>query len=121
MKKILFLDRDGTINQEPDNFQGDRLDKIRLVPGVMSALLRFKAAGYDFVMITNQDGLGTAAFPQEDFDLCQNFILDLLATQGITFEDILICPHLRAAGCECRKPRVGLVLPWLRRTDWDRA
>lgn len=120
MKKILFIDRDGTINQEPVDYQVDRLDKIRLVPGVIPALLRLQAAGYRFVMVTNQDGLGTAAFPQQDFDLCQNFILDLLATQGIHFEEILICPHYKEEGCFCRKPSVGLVLPWLTRSDWDR-
>ncbi|WP_141733152.1 bifunctional histidinol-phosphatase/imidazoleglycerol-phosphate dehydratase HisB [Oligoflexus tunisiensis] len=121
MQKILFLDRDGTLNLEPDDFQVDRLDKIRLVPGVIPALLRFKEAGYAFVMITNQDGLGTDSFPQANFEICQNFILDLLESQGICFEAILVCPHFREDGCACRKPRVGLVLPWLQRTDWNRA
>ena len=121
MQKVLFIDRDGTINQEPSDYQVDRLDKIRLVPGVIPALLRLQEAGYRFVMVTNQDGLGTNSFPEEAFSLCQNFILDLLQTQGIEFSEILICPHFREAGCACRKPRVGLVLPWLQRTDWDRA
>lgn len=120
MQKILFLDRDGTINLEPDDYQVDRLDKIRLVPGVIPALLRFKQAGYAFVMITNQDGLGTTSFPQADFEMCQNFIVDLLQSQGIDFAEILVCPHFREAGCECRKPRVGMILSWLQRTDWDR-
>jgi imidazoleglycerol-phosphate dehydratase/histidinol-phosphatase len=120
MQKLLFLDRDGTINTEPDDYQVDRLDKIRLVPGVIPALLRLKQAGYSFVMITNQDGLGTSSFAQADFEICQDFILDLLQSQGITFESVLVCPHFREAGCECRKPRVGMVLPWLQRTDWNR-
>jgi len=121
MQKILFLDRDGTINLEPEDFQVDRLDKIRFVQGVIPALLRFKEAGYTFVMITNQDGLGTSSFPQPDFEICQKFIVDLLESQGITFDEILVCPHFREAGCECRKPRVGMVLPWLQRTDWNRS
>ena len=120
MEKILFIDRDGTINTEPENYQVDRLDKIRLVPGVIPAMLRLKQAGYTFVIITNQDGLGTDSFPQADFEICQNFIVDLLESQGLTFASILVCPHFRDDGCECRKPRVGMVLPWLQRTDWNR-
>ncbi len=120
MQKLLFIDRDGTINTEPSDYQVDRLDKIRFVPGVIPALLRLKDAGYTFIMITNQDGLGTSSFPQEHFDLCQNFIVDMLASQGIVFQDILVCPHFKDAGCACRKPRVGMVLPWLRDTQWDR-
>jgi len=120
MQKVLFIDRDGTINLEPENYQVDRLEKIRFVPGVIPALLRLKQAGYAFVMITNQDGLGTEAFPQQDFDLCQNFIVDILSSQDISFQEILVCPHFKEAGCECRKPRVGMVLPWLRDTQWDR-
>ncbi len=120
MRKILFVDRDGTICQEPPDQQVDRLDKIRLVEGVIPALLEMSAAGYELVMISNQDGLGTASFPQADFELCQSFIVDLLASQGIRFESILICPHLPADRCDCRKPRLGLVLPYLRDTNWDR-
>jgi imidazoleglycerol-phosphate dehydratase/histidinol-phosphatase len=120
MRKILFIDRDGTLCLEPEDFQVDRLHKIKLVPGVMPALLELKAAGYEFVMVTNQDGLGTMSFPREDFELCQNFILDLFASQGLSFKDVLVCPHFKDAGCECRKPKVGLVLPYLRDTNWDR-
>ena len=120
MRKILFIDRDGTICREPQDFQVDQLDKIRLLPGVIPALLELQAAAYELVMITNQDGLGTASFPQASFDLCQEFILDLLSSQGIHFNSILICPHLPADLCECRKPKLGMVLPYLRDTQWDR-
>ena len=64
-RRILFLDRDGTLNEETADEQIDSLDKIRLMPGVVRALLELKRAGFAFVMVTNQDGLGTPAFPQE--------------------------------------------------------
>ena len=117
----LFVDRDGVIVEEPADEQVDRLDKIRFVPGVFAALAELQRAGYRLVMVTNQDGLGTASFPQADFDLCQRFILDALASQGVTFDAICICPHRPADGCDCRKPRTGLLRPWLAQHDYDRA
>jgi imidazoleglycerol-phosphate dehydratase/histidinol-phosphatase len=119
--KIAFLDRDGTLVLEPPDEQVDRLDKVALVPGVIPALLRLRDAGYEFVMVTNQDGLGTASFPEPDFRIVQDFILALFTSQGITFRAILVCPHRPGDGCDCRKPRTGLVQPFLAGTDLDRA
>ncbi|MDX1550950.1 MAG: bifunctional histidinol-phosphatase/imidazoleglycerol-phosphate dehydratase, partial [Lysobacter spongiicola] len=65
---LLFVDRDGTLIEEPDDFQIDRFDKLRLVRGVIPAMLELRDAGYQFVMVSNQDGLGSDAFPREDFD-----------------------------------------------------
>lgn len=113
-RKILFIDRDGTLVEEPDDFQVDCLDKIRLVKDVIPALKRLSDAGYALVMISNQDGLGTEANPQAAFDQVQQFILDLFASQGIEFEAVRICPHLDSDQCDCRKPRTGLVLDYLR-------
>jgi imidazoleglycerol-phosphate dehydratase/histidinol-phosphatase len=112
-RRILFLDRDGTLNEETRDEQIDRLDKIRLMPGVVPALLGLKAAGFAFVMVTNQDGLGTASFPQENFDLAHRFILELFGSQGIEFEAVCICPHYLREGCACRKPRIGMVQEFL--------
>ena len=76
-KRVLFLDRDGTLIKEPDDNQVDALDKIALVEGVIPALLELKAEGYAFIMVSNQDGLGTDAFPQSAFDVCQSHVLAL--------------------------------------------
>lgn len=120
-KKLLFLDRDGTLIAEPTDFQIDRLDKFALEPDVVPALRRFAEAGYTFVMVTNQDGLGTASFPEEHFRPLQDLLVRILASQGIAFEAVRICPHRPGDGCDCRKPQIGLLLDYLRDTSWDRA
>jgi imidazoleglycerol-phosphate dehydratase/histidinol-phosphatase len=112
-RRILFLDRDGTLNEETADEQIDSLQKVRLMPGVVPALLALKAAGFAFVMVTNQDGLGTDAFPQEKFELAHRFILELFASQGIEFEAVLICPHFKRENCACRKPGLGMVAEYL--------
>lgn len=113
-RKMLFVDRDGTIVQEPDDFQIDSLEKFRLVEGVIPALKWLRDAGYRLVMISNQDGLGSTDYPQSAFDVVQRFLLDLLASQGVIFDAVHICPHVESDGCDCRKPRVGLLLDYLR-------
>lgn len=116
---VLFLDRDGTLIEEPADFQVDALDKIRLVPDVIPALLQLARHGYRFVIVSNQDGLGTDSFPQGDYELCQEHMLALFNSQGVTFEQIFICPHLPDDGCECRKPRAGLLTRFLAETNVD--
>jgi imidazoleglycerol-phosphate dehydratase/histidinol-phosphatase len=111
--RILFLDRDGTLNEEPPDEKVDSLEKIRMLPGVIPALLELKRAGFKLVMVTNQDGLGTAALPREKFDPAHQFILALLASQGIVFDAVFICPHFLHEGCACRKPRTGMVDAYL--------
>ena len=120
-QKYLFLDRDGTLVEEPADEQVDSLEKIRWVPGVFGALQQLTAAGYQLVMVTNQDGLGTPSFPRERFELAQRFILDSLASQGIRFAAICICPHLPADNCDCRKPRVGILREFLATHSVDLA
>jgi imidazoleglycerol-phosphate dehydratase/histidinol-phosphatase len=112
-RRILFLDRDGTLNEETADEQIDSLQKVRLMPGVVPALLSLKAAGFTFVMVTNQDGLGTDAFPKEKFELAHRFILELFASQGIEFEAVFICPHFKRENCGCRKPGLGMVENYL--------
>lgn len=121
MLKVLFIDRDGTLIEEPADNQVDALHKVRLVPGVISALQRLRDRGYQFVMISNQDGLGTASFPQADFEICQKHALALFASQGIRFDEVFICPHWEDDGCDCRKPRTGLLTRFLANNELDTA
>ncbi len=116
---VLFIDRDGTLIEEPEDFQVDAVEKIRLVPNVIPALLELARHGYRFVVVSNQDGLGTESFPQEQFDACHEHTLQLFASQGITFDEIFVCPHLPEDNCECRKPRTGLLTRYLAATDID--
>ena len=120
-RKVLFVDRDGTLVEEPPDEQVDRLEKIRLLPGVIPALIDIQRAGFKLVMVTNQDGLGTASFPNSDFELAQGFILQLLASQGVEFDAVFVCPHYRRDDCECRKPKIGLLREWLNANPLDRA
>jgi imidazoleglycerol-phosphate dehydratase/histidinol-phosphatase len=119
--QVLFIDRDGTLIVEPDDQQVDVLEKVRLVDGVIPALLELAAHGYRFVMVSNQDGLGTNSFPEEQFRVCQDHMLAIFESQGISFDEILICPHLPDDGCECRKPRAGLLVRYLAENDIDLA
>ena len=119
-KKILFLDRDGTLIHEPADFQIDRLDKFALEPDVIPALRQLRDVGYTFVMVTNQDGLGTPSFREEEFRPLQDLLVGVLRSQGIVFEAVRVCPHTAADRCDCRTPKTGLVLDDLRDTSWDR-
>ena len=113
MKKVLFIDRDGTLIHEPEDFQVDALDKVRLVDDVIPSLLTLRDHGYRFVMVSNQDGLGTESFPREDFEAPHALVMSLFETQGIRFDEVFVCPHLPADNCECRKPRTGLLTRYL--------
>ncbi len=118
MKRILFIDRDGTLVEEPHDEQVDALDKIRFTPGVMRnlALLR-QQTDFLFVMVSNQDGLGTSSFPEHTFWPAHNFILQTLEGEGVTFDDILIDSHFPEDNAPTRKPQTGLVEKYMNQPD----
>ena len=120
-RKLLFIDRDGTLLVEPPDEQIDRYEKFALVDGVIAALRRCVAAGYELVMVTNQDGLGTQNFLQAVFDGPQNLLLQILGSQGIVFHEILIDASFPHDGRDTRKPGVGLVRHYLADDGWSRT
>ena len=120
---ILFVDRDGTLIREPEDFQIDSYAKLVFVDDVIPAMLRLRDAGYQFVMVTNQDGLGTDAYPQETFDGPHALMMQVLESQGIRFRDVLIDTSFPHENAPTRKPQLGLVQPMLRDRgiDWSRS
>lgn len=114
MKRVLFIDRDGTIIREPHDFQVDQLDKIRFLPGAITNLAKIAGeTDLEFVMVTNQDGLGTAAFPENAFHTAQNFVLQTLADEGVSFADIHIDRTFAHENAPTRKPEIGMLVKYL--------
>ncbi len=119
--KVLFVDRDGTLIEEPPDEQVDAIAKIRFMPGVFAALRQAQSAGFKLAMVTNQDGLGSASYPQEAFDVPHEFMLDAFSSQGIEFDAVFVCPHRKSDGCDCRKPKIKLVESYVRERAVDLA
>ncbi len=115
MKKALFIDRDGTILVEPKtDYQVDSFEKFEFIPKVIRNLHKiFTELDYEFVMVTNQDGLGTDSYPEHTFWPYQNKMLDILKSEGIEFSDILIDRSFEHEGLETRKPGIGMMKKFL--------
>ncbi|NIJ87265.1 imidazoleglycerol-phosphate dehydratase/histidinol-phosphatase [Xanthomonas campestris] len=123
MTPILFVDRDGTLITEPADYQIDAYEKLRFVDNVIPAMLRLRDAGYQFVIVTNQDGLGSESYPRASFDGPNTLMLQIFASQGIEFRDVLIDCSWPADNAPTRKPGIGLMVPYLqdRTIDWARS
>ncbi len=109
--KALFIDRDGTIIMEPPiTFQVDNLEQMEFLPGVIRNLYLIKQyTNFELVMVTNQDGLGTEVYPQQNFDIVQGKMLQILSNEGIVFDDVLIDKSFPEENLPTRKPQTGLL------------
>lgn len=114
MRKILFIDRDGTLIREPADEQIDSFEKLEFIPGMITWLGRIaRELSYELVMVTNQDGLGTKAFPEEDFQGPQNLLLKTLEGEGISFSHIAIDRSFEADNLPTRKPGTAMLTAYL--------
>lgn len=115
MKKVLFLDRDGTLVMEPPkDFQLDSLEKLEFYPGVFKNLARIvEELDFDLVMVTNQDGLGTPSFPEENFLPPHQKIIQAFLNEGVVFKEILIDKSFPEQNLPTRKPATGMLSHYL--------
>ena len=122
MKKVLFIDRDGTLALEPADYQLDALEKLVFYPEVFTYLGKIaREMDYELVMVTNQDGLGTSSFPEDTFWPTHNFILKSFENEGVIFDNILIDKSFPADNAPTRKPRTGLLKQYLDSEQYDLA
>ena len=122
MKKVLFIDRDGTLALEPEDYQLDAFDKLIFYPQIFTYLGKIaRELDYTLVMVTNQDGLGTESFPENTFWPVHNLLLKSLEQEGIFFEEILIDRSLPKDGALTRKPKIGMLTKYFDDSHYDLA
>ena len=120
MKKVLFIDRDGTLAMEPKDFQLDSIEKLIFYPEVFTYLGKIaRELDYELVMISNQDGLGTNSFPEETFWPTHNFLLKSFKNEGVIFEKILIDKSFPEDKAPTRKPQIGLLTEYMNSENYD--
>ncbi|HEX8249123.1 MAG TPA: bifunctional histidinol-phosphatase/imidazoleglycerol-phosphate dehydratase HisB [Pyrinomonadaceae bacterium] len=120
MKKVLFIDRDGTLVFEPEDFQIDAFEKLKFLPGVVTNLGKIASElDYELVMVSNQDGLGTQSFPEASFYPVHNFILQTLANEGVVFAEICIDRSFADENKSTRKPNTGLLQKYFNAEEYD--
>lgn len=121
-KKVLFIDRDGTLVLEPENYQLDSLTKLAFYPKVFQYMSKIALElDFELVMVTNQDGLGTSSFPEDTFWPTQNFILKAFENESVTFEELFIDRSFPEDSAPTRKPRTGMLTKYLNNSDYDLA
>jgi imidazoleglycerol-phosphate dehydratase/histidinol-phosphatase len=120
MKKILFIDRDGTLALEPEGYQLDSFDKLVFYPEVFTYLGKIARELYfELVLITNQDGLGTDSFPEDTFWPVQHFIIQAFKNEGVLFNDICIDKSFPEDKAPTRKPRTGMLTQYIENSEYD--
>ena len=120
MKNVLFIDRDGTLALEPEGYQLDTFEKLVFYPEVFTYLAKIaKELDFELVMVTNQDGLGTASFPDETFWPVQDFLIQSFKNEGVQFNEILIDKSLPADNAPTRKPRTAMMNHYFDEADYD--
>ncbi|MHA1538959.1 MAG: bifunctional histidinol-phosphatase/imidazoleglycerol-phosphate dehydratase HisB [Alphaproteobacteria bacterium] len=120
MKKVIFIDRDGTLIIEPPvTEQVNSLEEMTFLPYVISALKSCQDQGFELVIITNQDGLGTKDNPRDTYEKINAKMLEVFTGEGITFTEFFECPHYPKDNCDCRKPKTGMVDAYLKNNKID--
>jgi imidazoleglycerol-phosphate dehydratase / histidinol-phosphatase len=121
MKRILFIDRDGTlINEAPPTYQLDSFDKLTFYPHMFEYMGRIaRELDYELVMITNQDGLGTPSFPENTFWPLHNLVMKSLENEGIVFSSVLIDRTFAVDNAFTRKPNIGMVVDYMNNNEYD--
>lgn len=121
-KKVLFIDRDGTLVLEPENYQLDSLTKLEFYPKAFQYMSKIaQELDFELVMVTNQDGLGTSSFPEDIFWPTQNFILKAFENESVKFEEIFIDRSFPEDNAPTRKPRTGMLTKYLNNSEYDLA
>lgn len=121
-QRILFIDRDGTLIREPEDEQIDSFEKLRFTEGMFRNLGFIRQhLDFRFIMVSNQDGLGTESFPEPTFWPVHNFILQALEDEGVTFDDIKIDRHFPEDNSPMRKPNTGMLTEYIDNPDYDIA
>lgn len=122
MKKVLFIDRDGTLTLEPEDYQLDAFEKLIFYPEVFAYLGKIvKELDYELVMVTNQDGLGTDSFPEDNFWPIHNHLIKTFENEGIVFSEICIDRSFPQDNAPTRKPRTGMLTAYLDKNQYDLA
>ncbi len=120
MKKVLFIDRDWTLIFEPPiTFQVNNLEEMIFLPMVISSLQRLVRAGFELVLVTNQDWLGTKSNPRENYEKINSKILQIFEWEWIEFSEIFECEHFPEDNCKCRKPKVWILKNYLEKNNID--
>ena len=117
MKKAVFLDRDGVINE--DSGYVSKIENFKFLDGVFETLKEFRKLGFLLIIVTNQSGIARGFYTLEDFMILNEFMLNEFAKNAVFIDKVYFCPHSPEFGCECRKPKPGMILKALKEFDID--